>query len=151
MTAPLTITFDVDCSAEHAFTTWTEDISTWWPADHTASGLEGLVIVLEAGVGGRIYERTPDGVEHDWGQVTAWEPPCLLAYRWHLRQDRANTTDVEIRFVATGPAATRIEIEHSGWDALGPVAAELLQRNRAGWDSLLPYYVTALTSSRTKE
>jgi uncharacterized protein YndB with AHSA1/START domain len=150
VTAPLEISFDVGCSAEHAFTTWTEDLSTWWPADHTASGLAGLVIVLEGEVGGRIYERTPDGVEHDWGRITAWEPPARLAYRWHLRQDPAHATDVEIRFVPTGPAATRVEIEHSGWDVLGPAAAELLRRNRAGWDSLLPHYVTALTSRTTE-
>ena len=37
---------------------------------------------------GRIYERTPAGTEHDWGEVTVWEPPARLAYLWHLRPDR---------------------------------------------------------------
>ena len=75
MTAPLRMEFDVDCSAEHAFTVWTSGIGTWWPADHTVTGRADLDIVLQGGVGGRIYERTPDGTEHDWGEVTAWSPP----------------------------------------------------------------------------
>ena len=64
-----------------------------------------LSVVLEPRVGGRIYERTGAGAEHDWGEVTVWEPPSRLAYSWHLRRDRADATDVEIRFVARGPAS----------------------------------------------
>ena len=75
MTAPLKMSFDVACSAEHAFSVWTSGIGTWWPPDHTVSGQADLKIVLEGGVGGRIYERTSEGVEHDWGEVTVWDPP----------------------------------------------------------------------------
>jgi hypothetical protein len=49
-------------------------------------------------IGGRIYERTRDGTEIDWGEITVWEPPTRLAYRWHIRRDRADATDVEIPF-----------------------------------------------------
>ena len=80
MTAPLLTPFDVACSAEHAFHVWTDRIGTWWPPDHTATG-QADHIVLESGVGGRIYERTSDGVEHDWGEVTVWEPPARLVYQ----------------------------------------------------------------------
>jgi hypothetical protein len=31
MTAPLRMSFNVDCSAEHAFAVWTSGIGTWWP------------------------------------------------------------------------------------------------------------------------
>ena len=70
MTSPLRISFDVACPAEHAFALWTSRIGTWWPPDHTVTGEPGLAVVLEGGVGGRIYERTAAGTEHDWGQVT---------------------------------------------------------------------------------
>jgi hypothetical protein len=138
------MTFDVACSAEHAFTVWTSRIGTWWPPGHTVTGQPGLDVILESGVGGRIYERTADGAEHDWGEVTVWKPPTQLAYLWHLRRDRADATEVEIRFLATGDAATRVEIEHRGWERLGSVAGEWRERNRAGWRSLLPHYLAAI-------
>jgi uncharacterized protein YndB with AHSA1/START domain len=143
VTAPLQMSFDVACSAEHAFGVWTSRIGTWWPPDHTATGQAELV-VLQSGIGGRIYERTSDGVEHDWGEVTVWEPPTRLVYLWHLRSDRADATEVEIRFVALGAAATRIEIEHRGWERLGNAAGEWRDRNRAGWRTLLPHYLAAI-------
>ena len=144
MTAPLKISFEVACSAEHAFTVWTSRIGTWWPPDHTVTG-HAEVIVLEGGVGGRIYERTAEGTEHDWGEVTVWKPPTTLTYLWHLRRDRADATEVEIRFLTQGAAATRIEIEHRGWEQLGSAGADWRDRNRAGWQSLLPHYLAALT------
>jgi activator of Hsp90 ATPase-like protein len=144
MTAPLKISFEVACSAEHAFTVWTSRIGTWWPPDHTVTG-HAEVIVLEGAVGGRIYERTADGTEHDWGEVTVWKPPTMLTYLWHLRRDRADATEVEIRFLTQGAAATRIEIEHRGWERLGSTGADWRDRNRAGWQSLLPHFLAALT------
>lgn len=144
MSEPLRLSFEVTCSPEHAFGVWTTGIGTWWPSDHTVTGRPDLAIVLEAAVGGRIYERTPKGAEHDWGEVTAWEPPTRLAYLWHLRQDRADATDVEIRFVPLGPDGTRIDIEHRGWERLGTSAEPFRERNRTGWATLLPHFRAAV-------
>jgi uncharacterized protein YndB with AHSA1/START domain len=140
---PLRITFDVECSVEHAFTVWTSGIDAWWPRDHTVTAEPGLVVVLETGVGGRIFERTPDGAEHDWGEVTAWDPPTLLGYQWHLGQDPADATEVEVHFVSQGDTATRIEVEHRGWDTLGARGDVLRSRNRLGWDAFLAHYIPA--------
>jgi hypothetical protein len=74
MSVPLTMSFDVACSPDHAFEVWTAGIGTWWPPAHTVTGQADLV-VLQGGVGGRIYERTADGVEHDWGEVTVQSHP----------------------------------------------------------------------------
>ena len=142
MTAPLRISFDVACSLEHAFLVWTSRIGTWWPPDHTVTGRAELV-VLQGDVGGRIYERTSDGVEHEWGEVTVWQPPNRLTYLWHLGLDRARATEVDIRFVARGSAATRIEIEQRGWERLGETAEHWRDRNKAGWRNLLPYFQVA--------
>ena len=145
MTAsPLKLSFEVACSADHAFEVWTTRIGTWWPTDHTVSGRADLAIVLQGGVGGRIYERTPDGFEYDWGGVTLWNPPTQLAYRWHLRTDPENATEVEIRFVAQGGEATRIEIEHRGWERLADSGGEWRERNRAGWETLVPYFISEI-------
>ena len=83
-------------------------------------------------MGGRIYERTANGVEHEWGEVTVWQPPARLAYLWYLGRDRAHATEVEIRFLAQGAVATRIEIEHRGWERLGPGSGSWRDRNRSG-------------------
>ena len=77
MTAPLRMSFDVACSADHAFAVWTAGIGAWWPPDHTMTG-RAEEVVLQGGVGGRIYERTADGTEHEWGEVIVWQPPARL-------------------------------------------------------------------------
>jgi hypothetical protein len=140
---PLTLSFELACSADHAFEVWTSKIAAWWPSDHTVSGEPGLAVILEPGVGGRVYERTPAGTEHDWGEVTVWEPPTRLGYLWHLRRDRADATEVEIRFIARDAAATRVEIEHRGWERLGAAGPDWRDRNRAGWQTLIPHYISA--------
>ena len=143
---PLRLAFRVQCSPGHAFMTWTERIAAWWPADHTASGEPNLVVVLEGRIGGRIFERTSAGAEHDWGEVLAWEPPHRLVYSWHLRRDRADATEVEIRFLADGDA-TRVEIEHRGWERLGAEGAGWRDRNLGGWSTLLPHFIRAAASA----
>jgi uncharacterized protein YndB with AHSA1/START domain len=143
MTAPLRFCFDVDCPPERAFEVWTTRIDAWWPRDHTVTGRAELV-VLHSGIGGRIFERTADGVEHDWGRVTSWDPPSKLAYLWHLGADPATPTEVAIQFHRLGVAATRIEIEHRGWERLGDEGDAWRNRNQAGWTTLLPHFEAAL-------
>jgi uncharacterized protein YndB with AHSA1/START domain len=141
---PLRLTFDVARPAAHAFRVWTADFGRWWPADHTATGGPGLTVTLEPRVGGRIFERTTDGREIDWGQIVVWEPPARLVYTWHLRRTREDATEVEIRFVPVSPATTRVEIEHRGWERLGSDGPAWRDRNRGGWETLLPHYRTAV-------
>ncbi len=108
-------------------------------------------VVLQGDVGGRIYERTADGAEHDWGEVTVWQPPSRLSYLWHLGTDRAGATEVNIRFVDMGKGATRIEIEHRGWERLGEAAGTWRHRNVAGWQSLLPHYIAVAEKTAFEE
>jgi uncharacterized protein YndB with AHSA1/START domain len=146
MIEPLRIELDVECAPDHAFATWTADIARWWPAGHTMTG-DPAAVVIEPRIGGRIFERAHDGREVDWGEVTAWEPPERLAYLWHMRRDRADATDVEIRFVATGPESTRLEIVHTGWERLGAEAQTWRDANQGGWSGLLPHFVAAAERS----
>ena len=139
---PLRFAFEVSAPPDHAFEVWTARIGSWWPADHTVTAEDGLQVVLEGRVGGRIFERTASGAEHDWGEVTAWEPPHRLVYLWHLRRDRADATEVEIRFLPSGEG-TRVEIEHRGWERMGTGGQEWRDRNRGGWENLLPHYRAA--------
>ena len=151
MIEPLRLSFVVECPVGHAFSVWTARTSSWWPAAHTVTSAPGLEVVIEGRPGGRIFERTPAGVEVDWGEVTLWEPPTRLGYLWHIRTDRADSTEVEIRFVDQGDATTRVDIEHRGWERLGSRGQTWRDVNRGGWDGVLPHYVAASAASFARE
>jgi uncharacterized protein YndB with AHSA1/START domain len=136
---PIELRFDVACSREHAFQVWATRTSLWWPHSHSRSGEPGLSVTFEPRAGGRIFERTPGGAEHDWGLVLAWEPPRRLAYLWHIYGGREDATEVEVTFAAAGEATT-VTIVHRGWERLGARGPDLQGRNRQGWAGLLPHY-----------
>ncbi len=134
MIEPIRLSFEVRCPPDHAFATWTERTSTWWPGSHTVSGAADLEVHFEARVGGRIFERTPSGEEHDWGEILAWEPPRRLAYLWHLKADPRDATEVEIRFVGAGRGdhARRDRASRLGSGAGGRGGASRRQSRRMG-------------------
>jgi uncharacterized protein YndB with AHSA1/START domain len=144
---PLELTFSVDCPPERAFELWAERTSLWWPSGHSVSADPGLTVTFEPRPGGRIYERTSDGTEHDWGEVLDYEPPHRLRYLWHLRFDRSDATEVEVTFTPLGPG-TEVAIVHSGWERLGAVAEERRERNRRGWSGVIEPYRRAAAVSR---
>ena len=142
---PLEFSFSVECPPERAFELWAERTSMWWPSGHSISADPGLTVTFEPRPGGRIYERTPAGEEHDWGEVLDWEPPHRLRYLWHLRFDRSDATEVEVTF-SPGASGTEVEIVHRGWERLGTAAGERRERNRRGWAGVIaPYRRAALS------
>jgi hypothetical protein len=140
-------TIIVRCGLDTAFRTWTERINAWWPKGHSRSGNPGTTVLLERHEGGRIYERTPDGVEYDWGTVTVWDPPHHFAYHWYLGSSADQPTRVDVHFIAQGNERTRVDVSHQGPDFIG----ELWSRNRsifdAAWENVLPAYSAACDTS----
>ena len=143
MIEPLRLSYEIQCSPEHAFEVWTTRLSTWWPKGHSASGNPATLVVLEPRQGGRIFERTPDGTEIDWGEITLWSPPRRLGYLWHIGSDRSAATDVELTFVDLGDGATRLDIVHTGWERLGAEGRTSREANSDGWSGLMPSFVEA--------
>lgn len=127
----------VACNVQNAFRLWTEQIRTWWPAGHSRSGDPATQVFLEGKVGGRFYERTAQGDEYDWGQVVLWEPPHRLTYTWYLGSGPEQPTQVDVRFVALGPAQTRVEIEHRGPELIGALWGRNQARYQAAWAVVL--------------
>ena len=148
MIAPLELSFEIECPAEHAFDVWTTRLSVWWPAGHSASGDPDASVVFEPRLGGRIFERTPDGTEIDWGEITRWDPPVRLGYLWHIARDRSDATDVELTFVDIGNGRTRLDIVHAGWERLGARGLAWREANTSGWDALIPRFLEAAEARR---
>ena len=145
MIEPLRLVFDVDCEQDQAFALWTEGTALWWPLAHTASKEKGTRIVFEPHPGGRVYERGPEGTEVDWGSILEWEPPTRLVYRWHLFSDPKDATRVEVRFRPNGNGTTKVELEHTGWDALDD-GLQRRERNKTGWQGLITPYAASCAS-----
>ena len=143
MIEPLRLSYEIRCSPEHAFEVWTTRLSDWWPAGHSASGDPKAVAVIEARPGGRIFERTPDGREIDWGQITRWEPPRSFSYSWHIGRDARLATEVAVTFVDLSNGTTRLDIVHTGWERLGAHGQQYRDANTSGWGALVPSFVTA--------
>ena len=76
-------TLSVPIPPLRAFTMWVERINDWWPKNHTRGGDPDTTIVLESRSEGRVYARTPGGIEHEMGRVTG----CHAGHgRGHLTQ-----------------------------------------------------------------
>ena len=143
MIAPLRLSFVVACPRDVAFGLWTEASRVWWRSSHTSAGTPGSTILFEPFVSGRVYERTADGEEIPWARSVPGSPRDDWTYTWHLRADRADATDVEIRFLEEDGGRCRVEIEHRGWERLGEHGPERREANGHGWNGVLPHFVTA--------
>jgi uncharacterized protein YndB with AHSA1/START domain len=133
---PINKTVVVPLPVEKAFQLFTDGIGTWWPFEsHSIEGdkVENAVFDTEAG---RLYERTADGTTHDWGLITAWEPPHRFELDWVVNPERRGSV-VEVRFAAEGEG-TRVDLEHRGWEHSGP---EERTGYDGGWEYVLGKFV----------
>jgi uncharacterized protein YndB with AHSA1/START domain len=114
-------TITVAAPRDRAFTTFTQEMNSWWPRSHKIGSAELAEAVIEGREGGRWYERDVDGSECDWGKVLVWDPPARLVLAWQISGEWAYDadlmTEVEVSFVSEGPDRTRVELEHRGLDA----------------------------------
>lgn len=137
----ITKTIVVNCTVAAAFRIWTEQIKTWWPQGHSLSGHPDTTVFIEGKVGGRFYERTPDGREYDWGEVVTWEPPTRLAYNWYLGSSAELPSRVDVRFIALGPDSTQVNVVHSGPEYIGELWAQRSSSYENSWQEVLASYV----------
>ena len=121
---PLVHSVWVECPAAEAFRFFTEGFAEWWPLQaHSLHKEEAERCAIEPWRGGRVFERTRDGREEEWGTVVAWEPPGRLEFTWcpGRREDGGETVRVDFRTEAGG---TRVTLVHQGWSRAGsPVCA----------------------------
>jgi uncharacterized protein YndB with AHSA1/START domain len=121
-----------------AFKAWFQTIDSWWPKkDHSLSGSADTEVFLQAKAGGRIYERTTDGAELEWGRVLAVERPHRITYLWYLGSDEENPTEVTVSFTERAPRSTQVRVVHRGPELLGAVWNECHAGFAANWDKVL--------------
>lgn len=140
---PLVVEFTVAKPVGHAFDMWVNRPAMWWPKSHTVNKTDDLAIIFEGRPGGRIYERTGDGIETDWGEIEVWEPPRRVVYNWHLFFAPSEATRVEVTFAET-LEGTLVRIEHTGWERLGErTGTERRTNTNRAWGAVTPLFIEA--------
>lgn len=132
--APIVHTVWVDCPIDDAFRFFTEGFAEWWPLEaHSRNQEDAERCALEPRLGGRIFERTLDGREHEWGSIIAWEPPGRLEFTWWpgRPEDCGETVQVEFQVEADG---TRVTLTHQGWNRTGEARCGL---QTPEWNAIL--------------
>jgi uncharacterized protein YndB with AHSA1/START domain len=141
----MTHSITVQLPPDQAFARFTEQMGDWWPAEYTWAHQTLEAIAIEPAEGGRCYERGPHGFSCDWGRVVACEPPARLVFTWQItpqrvpQPDPARASEVEVRFAGEGEAATRVELEHRGFERHGEGADgyRAAMDSPQGWPLLL--------------
>jgi uncharacterized protein YndB with AHSA1/START domain len=126
---------------ERAFELFTARIHEWWPLrTHSIGQADAQTVVFEGREGGRVYERTAAGMEHQWGTVLAWTPPDRILMTWHPGNAAHEAQRVEVRFFPVA-GGTRLELTHAGWEALGDRATDYRSNYEGGWEGVLELFV----------
>lgn len=141
--APIRLSARVRQSTADAFRLFTDGIGSWWPLHegYSYAGARARDVYLEAFAGGRFYERLTDGDELVVGRVLVCEPPTRIVFTWQ-GADWPAATEVEVLFTAEGDE-TRVDLEHRGWEHLGPSAEEQRRAFANGWPTVFSRYTNA--------
>ncbi len=142
---------------DEAFALFTGRLGDFKPPEHNMLAVPIAETVLEPRVGGALLDRGADGSECRWARVRVFDRPDRLVFSWdigptwQIETDPERVSEVEVRFIADGNAATRVEIEHrhldrhgAGWEAVrGGIADD------QGWQLYLDRFAT-LASEATR-
>ena len=141
--APVRKIVRVKAPIAHAFEVFTSGLTRWWPANHGIGKKPIRKVLMEprqpAAAGSRFPE---DGTETSVAAITVWEPPHRLVMLWHInaqwKPDLAMKSEVDIRFSAEAPDATRVELVHHKFETMGAEAGASLRRDvDGGWPGLI--------------
>ena len=145
--APVRKNIRVKASQAHAFQVFTSGLGRWWPRDKGIGKMPMKAAVLETKLGGRWYELAEDGTQTNVGKVIVWEPPRRFVMTWDInsqwKPDANVGCEVEVRFIAEGESATRIELEHRKFEEMGAEPGETMRKAvDGGWPGMLERFRT---------
>ncbi|BDH59039.1 SRPBCC family protein [Tsukamurella sp. PLM1] len=157
-TGSIRVGITVDVPVDFAYRVFTERFDEIKPREHNLLAVPIEKTVLEPRAGGTIYDVGTDGSVCTWARVLACDPPNSLTFtwdispQWWIETDPAQSSEVEIRFVAETPSRTRVEIEHrhlerhgEGWEQ---AAAGI--GGSTGWPLYLDRFRTAAEGTATQ-
>lgn len=144
--APVRKSIRVNASQAHAFDVFTAGLGRWWPLDHGVGKAPRKAVVMETRLGGRWYELAEDGTETNVGQdhrLGAAQAPFVMSWdiNSHWKPDTTVGSEVEVKFIADGANATRVELEHRKFEQLGAEGGEKIRKDvDGGWPGLLEIF-----------
>jgi uncharacterized protein YndB with AHSA1/START domain len=143
--APVRKSIRVNASQARAFDVFTSGLGRWWPLDHGIGKTPRKAVVMETRLGGRWFELAEDGTQTSVGKIVVWEPPRHFVMTWEInsewKPDTTVSSEVEVRFIAEGANATRVELEHRKFEQLGVEGGEKMRRDvDGGWPGLLELF-----------
>jgi hypothetical protein len=135
---PITHDHVLRSDPDRAFAIFTTQIGRWWDPRYTANPETFESVTIEPWVSGRVYASHADLGQHEWGQVTSWEPGRHLAHTFTLAQDPDHPSEVSARFApGEGGVGCAFRFEHGGWSR-----TNLAVRQRFGdWPVMLDRFV----------
>jgi DNA-binding transcriptional ArsR family regulator len=134
---PVVKTVTVPGEPGFVFELFTSRIDEWWPRiSHSVGGDSTVSVHMGQEIGGRVFEVTREGLEHEWGRIVEWEPAARVAFSWHPGLSSEQATHVEITFRA-GPDGTEVTLVHDGWEARGTDWQAMRDNYDSGWDLVL--------------
>lgn len=126
---PIVQSVEIDSKPEHVFSLFTEadQLVRWWPDAAT----------FEPRIGGKVH-LVFEGRGEVWGEVVRFDPPSALAFTWVREVAPEITTRIEVSFSETAAGGCRVELVHSGFEAVpAEQRAEWIAIHSAGWKHFL--------------
>jgi hypothetical protein len=73
----------------------------------------------------------------------------MITEAWGYQPDLAKSSEVEIRFTALENGSTRVDLEHRGFERMGPGGETMraMVDSPGGWGTLLQLYVARFASA----
>jgi uncharacterized protein YndB with AHSA1/START domain len=145
--APVRKSIRVNASQADAFDVFTSGLGRWWPRNMGIGRMPMKAPVMETRLGGRWYELAEDGSQATVGKIIVWEPPQRFVMTWEInsqwKPDSTIGSEVEVRFIADGANATRVEVEHRKFEQMGAEGGASMRKDvDGGWPGLLERFKT---------
>jgi uncharacterized protein YndB with AHSA1/START domain len=146
----------VPAPIERAFAVFTERFGDFKPPEHNLLRVPIAETVFEPKVGGHIYDRGTEGSECRWARILAFDPPRRVVFswdispQWTIETEPANTSEVEVTFIAETAHRTRLELEHRHIDRHGPSWPAVSDgvANDQGWPLYLQRYAALFSEDK---